>query len=123
MKIVVKTNSMVGDGIVYVLELVIDGKKLVKIGVTSRKIEDRVVDILLDIFKKTREFPWCRPKRFTKVSDYLAKEKILLEMFAEYRYDCGIPFGGHTEVFDVDLDLVVEAYDRVVKGVAGDCEL
>jgi hypothetical protein len=103
-------------GILYLVLFHLEGKDLVKIGVTTRKIEDRVSEILVSIFKKYREFPYCRPKRFQKTSDIFEMEAALHKHFAEYRYTTEKVFSGSTEFFDVPLDLVVEAYERLLAG-------
>lgn len=102
--------------IVYLLELDIDGKTVVKIGMTTRKIEDRVLEILLSCFKQYREFPRCRPKRFKKTIDAYGKEQLLLRYFSDYKYTSGKVFGGCQELVDVPLDVVVDAYERVLNG-------
>lgn len=101
-------------GILYVLLVELEGKSLVKIGVTGRSIEDRVVEILVSIFKKYREFPYCRPKRFRSTCDIYSKEKYLHGVFEEYRYKTAKKFSGHTEFFDVPLEEVVVAYEKLL---------
>lgn len=100
--------------ILYVLELDIQGVKVVKIGVTSRKVEQRVVEILTSCFQSFREFPYCRPKRFRKVKDAYAKEALLLDYFKEHKYK-GHTFDGCTEIFCVGLDEVVRVYEYLLK--------
>ena len=39
-------------GIVYVLLFELEGKTLIKIGVTTRSIEERVAEILVSIFQR-----------------------------------------------------------------------
>ena len=102
-------------GILYVILVEMDGKSLVKIGVTHRKIEDRVSEILVGIFKKYREFPYCRPKRFITTANPYKKEKDLHNYFAKFNYQPSKKFSGSTEFFDVPLDDVVAVYDRTVK--------
>lgn len=104
------------DGILYVVLFELEGKQLVKIGVTSRGIEDRVSEILVSIFKKYREFPYARPKRFRKVADVYDKEAQLHKYFDSYRYITKEKFSGSTEFFDVELDVVVEAYEKLLAG-------
>jgi hypothetical protein len=82
--------------ILYVLEIDLDDKKVIKIGVTSRKIEDRVCEIVTSIFKTYRYFPKVYPKRFRKVEDNLDKEQFLLKYLEEYKYMSDNSFGGHT---------------------------
>lgn len=103
-------------GIVYLVLFELDGKQLVKIGVTTRAIEDRVSEILVSIFKGYREFPYCRPKRFRKTFNIFEKEALLHEYFAKYRYTPDKKFSGSTEFFDVPLDEVVKAYEHLLEG-------
>lgn len=111
-----KTDLLADDfGILYVVLFTLDNKQLVKIGVTSRTIEERVSEILLSIFKTYREFPYCRPKRFRKTSDTYAKETKLHSHFADRQYIPSKKFSGSTEFFDVPLDEVVEAYEELLK--------
>lgn len=117
-KLVVNKNAdVLADdlGILYVILFTLDNKQLVKIGVTSRSIEARVTEILLSIFKTYREFPYCRPKRFSATSDAYSKEAKLHKHFADRRYSTSKKFNGHTEFFDVPLDEVVCAYEAVLK--------
>lgn len=111
---VVSTKD-INNGILYLLEMHLEGKVLVKIGVTSRKIEDRVVEILTSYFYKYREFPYTRPKRFRETENVYSKETILHEYFSEYQYIPEFKFSGSTEIFDVDLDIVVKAYEYLLK--------
>ncbi len=103
-------------GILYLVYFELDGKQLVKIGVTSRNIEDRVSEILVSIFKKYREFCYCRPKRFQKTADMFDKEAILHKYFEDYKYTPDKVFSGSTEFFDVPLDTAVAAYEKLLAG-------
>jgi len=103
-------------GILYLVYFKLDGRQLVKIGVTSRKIEDRVSEILVSIFKKYREFPYCRPKRFQTTADMFDKESILHQFFAAYRYTPDKIFSGSTEFFDLPIDIAVAAYEQLLIG-------
>ena len=105
------------DGMVYLLEIHLEDKVLVKIGITSRnKIEDRVTEISVGIFKSYRFFPYIRPKRFKKTTEITTKESMLHTYFKDRRYTTQYQFGGHTELFDVPLDEAVEMYERVLNG-------
>jgi DUF4097 and DUF4098 domain-containing protein YvlB len=106
-------------GILYVILVELDGKSLVKIGVTHRRIEDRVVEILVSIFKKYREFPYCRPKRFKTVPNTYQKERLLHKHFSKYQYTPNKKFSGSTEFFDIPLDDVVKVYDDMVTTSSG----
>lgn len=100
--------------ILYVVLFELEGKSLVKIGVTSRNIEDRVSEILVSIFKKYRMFPYARPKRFKKTEKAYEKEAVLHEYFKEYSYSPENKFSGSTEFFDVPLELVVSVYEELL---------
>jgi len=107
-------------GILYIVYFELEGKQLVKIGVTTRAIEDRVSEILVSIFKKYREFPYCRPKRFRKTGNVYEKEAQLHQYFKQHNYELKNKFSGSTEFFDVPLEEVVEVYEQLLKGKAID---
>ena len=111
-----RSKTKNSSGILYVVYFELDGKQLVKIGVTARCIEDRVSEILVSVFKKYREFPYCRPKRFRTTDNVYTKETQLHQHFKEYRYTPVKKFSGSTEFFDVPLEDVVEVYDSMVEG-------
>lgn len=113
-----KANTLGDNGILYVILFELEGKSLVKIGVTTRTIEERVSEILVSIFKKYRLFPFCRPKRFKKTSDIFHKESLLHKHFADRSYKPTKKFSGYTEFFDVPLDEVVEVYETILREVS-----
>ena len=99
-------------GIVYILLIELEDKELVKVGVTcDSKIENRVSDILVSIWKRYRVFPKLYTKRFKTFDDPYIVEKELHKLLEEYRYSTKHRFSGSTEVFFVDLDYVVGLYD------------
>lgn len=102
--------------ILYLLDMELEGKKVRKIGITSKKIEDRLVGIATSVFSKHRYFPYIYPKRFRKVDSALVKEQKILEYMKEYKWTSEKEFGGHTEMLDVELDVLVDVYEKVVKG-------
>lgn len=117
MKLKVSKDACEDDpGILYLTEFELEGKTLIKIGVTTRKLEDRMAEILVGIFKKYREFPYCRPKRFRQTGNVYEKESILHEHFKEFSYTPSKKFGGCTEFFEVDLDTAVRAYEDLLNG-------
>jgi hypothetical protein len=103
------------SGIVYVLEISLEDKVLIKVGVTSRKIEDRVSEILVAIWKKYRVFPQCYVKKYSTVVDPYGMETTLHQMLDQYRYTPEHSFGGSTEMFLVDTSTVVEYYEKVLE--------
>lgn len=102
--------------IVYLLEIHMEDKVLVKIGITSRSVGERAAEILLSAFGPYREFFYCRPKRYRKTTDMLGKEAMLHKYFEDRRYKTKFAFGGSTEIFDIPLDEAVEVYERVLDG-------
>ena len=106
----IKFGNLSDEGILYILVIKLEGKELVKVGITSRKIEDRVCEILTSVWKKYRVFPELRTKRFKKVDGYRDKERSLHKYLKAYKYKTQFVFGGSGEMFDVDVDEVVKAY-------------
>ena len=113
----ISTNVAKDMGILYVLEIELEGKKLIKVGITHRKIQDRVVEILASIWVKYRIFPYCYPKRFREVANVMAKEAKMHELLKEFRYETEHKFTGHTEMFDVDMETVLLRYEEVVNEI------
>lgn len=102
-------------GIVYVLEIRLEDETVVKVGMTTGKVEHRVADILTEMWKRYRYFPWCKVHRFTKTSDPIEKEAEIHHQLKDYSYSMQHSFGGCTEFFKVDLEVVKKVYDGVVK--------
>jgi hypothetical protein len=115
---VTKTKLSVEEdiGILYLVYFRLDDKDLVKIGVTTRNIEDRVSEILVSMFKTYREFPYCRPKRFRKTCYVFEKEALLHRHFKDYIFIPIKPFSGSTEFFEVPLEEVVLVYENLLEG-------
>ena len=102
--------------ILYILQIKLEDKDLVKVGITNRKIEDRVCEITTAIWVKYRYFPHVYTKKFKAVSDYKEKEKQILDYFKEYRYITQHKFCGYTELLEIDIADVVAYYDKLNKG-------
>lgn len=102
-------------GILYLLEIDVDGQRVVKIGMTCRKIEERVVEILTSHFKTYREFPYCRPKRFRQVDNVFQKEAELLSHFKKRKFVSKKKFSGCQELVNVPIEEVVDVYEEVVE--------
>lgn len=102
-------------GILYILQIRLEDKDLVKVGVTSRKIEERVCEIVTAVWVKYRYFPQVYTKKFKTVSGYKEKERQMLDRFKGYRYTTQHKFCGYTELFDVDVIDVVAYYDKLNK--------
>ena len=110
------------EGILYLIEMDVDGKRVVKIGLTRRAtIDERLVEIALAHFKAYRQINYMRPKRFRKTSNVSQKEQLLLGYFSSRRYVSEKPFTGHTELVDVDIMEVVTKYEEIID--VKDCDL
>jgi hypothetical protein len=116
MKMVIDTKLVKdtpSSGVLYVLLMDLEEKQLVKVGVTGRKVEERVCEILTSVWIRYRFFPKVYVKKYTVVSDPYEKEAKMHKELEEYRYKTQHKFSGCTEMFDVDLDLVMEVYKGV----------
>lgn len=112
----VDTSSFVKAGIVYILEVQLEDKLLVKVGYTSRdKVEDRICEILVGIWKRYRVFPQCYVKRYKEVPNPTQIEAQLHRDLNEFRYKTKYKFSGSTEFFSVPLDTVVDLYDKLLQ--------
>ena len=109
-------NVTKADGILYVLEVEVDGKLVVKVGLTRRSdICDRVCEITTSYFQSYRYFPYVRPKKFSKVMNVYAKEQFILKYFKDCKYESAKKFSGCEELLDVDVGVVVELYEQLVE--------
>jgi hypothetical protein len=67
------------------------------------------------MWKRYRWFHRLYVKRYKTVEDYVDKESLFHEYLDSYRYKTEHEFSGCTEIFDVDTEHVVAAYDWLVK--------
>lgn len=100
----------------YLLDMEVEGKRVCKIGITSKDIKDRLVGIATSIFSCYRYMPYIYPKRFRKVDNALVKEQKILEYMKEYKWESEKKWGGYSETLDAELDVLVSVYEKVVKG-------
>lgn len=106
------------DGIVYLLFMWIDDFRVVKIGITTRQIEERVVEILTSYYHKYRVFPKLYPKRFRKTTGILDKEAMLHKYFADKQHVFEQRFDGSSEYFVIDDDEeLLQVYEDCLMGV------
>ena len=114
-KVAKPVEAVEDEGILYLIEMDVDGKRVVKIGLTRRPtIDDRLAEIALAHFKAYRQINYMRPKRFRKTCNVLQKEQLLLAYFADRKYISEKPFGGSTELVDVDIMEVVKKYEEII---------
>lgn len=112
-----KVKKDTDRGILYILIVKIGDIEVYKVGVTSRKIEDRVCEIATSFFHSYRYFPYIYPKKFTTVDAVYNKEAQMHNLLKEYRYEPKHKFSGSTEFFvGVPLDTVLDLYMKVIKG-------
>ena len=111
-----KPEPMDMSGILYLVHFKIEDLDLVKIGVTTRTIEERVAEILVSIFKRYREFPYCRPKRFRTTENVYEKEATLHQYFEPHKHTFTKKFSGSTEFFNIPLDNAVVVYEDLLAG-------
>ncbi len=117
------SNVKEDTNIVYVLKIKhLDDKYVYKIGVTSRSIADRVVEVTRDYFHKYRFFPWVKPIRFSKARENKFKiEAMLHRYFKRKKYVPATRFDGSDELFKLDIvhgdALVKRAYDDAMDGI------
>ena len=109
----------VATGYVYLMEYKFttklgNTKVLYKIGVTVNKPIDRMLQISRSFFQSRRYVPESRLIRYRKVPNYYEIEKILHKNLDTYRFKFKEKFDGSTEFFDIDIDLVIEEYEKEV---------
>ena len=104
------------SGILYLLVIKLDcGTEVYKVGVTKRKVEERVAEILTSFWVSYRYFPYCYPKRFKTTSNVYDKEACMHKDLKDYKYTFDKSFGGHTEFFSgIPLDVLLEKYESVI---------
>lgn len=120
MKININSIKEPEKGIVYILYIDLEYEdctyKLTKIGVTTRDVEKRVVEILTSIWKKTRIFPRCYVKRFRTVLEPYKVETELLKGTPN-KAELDLVFSGSTECYTLDeqqRETLLEFYESTV---------
>ena len=108
------------SGILYIMRFWLDDRVIYKIGVTKRKPEERLMDILLSFYKVYRYVPRCDIKRFTTTDNVYAKESIFHKCLKAYSFSSDKRFSGATELFcGIDEEILLYLYDRCLKGQLG----
>jgi hypothetical protein len=104
-------------GIVYILIMEIEGDTVYKIGITTRKVEERVCEIITSFWKKYRYFPRTETKRFKTTTGIFDKEAALHSHFSNCRYKPKYKTDGSEELFVIDdLDYLLDVYSRCLDG-------
>lgn len=110
-----KVKKDTDAGILYILIMKIDDMTVYKVGVTKRKVEERVCEILTSFFITYRFFPYCYPKRFKTVDAVYNKEAEMHRLLKEYSHSFDKPFSGSTEFFTgLELEELLKIYEGVI---------
>lgn len=103
-------------GKVYILQLEIEGEQYLKIGVSSRPVQQRTCEILTSLWHRLRYFPKCYVKRYTSMVNPYDFEAEIHQSLNQYRVTLPFKFDGSTELFGgVDLEYVTDLYDEMTK--------
>lgn len=106
-------------GIVYILKMMLGDREdptvVYKIGVTTRKIEERVLELVVSHFKIHRWFPQVVPRKFTRTTCYYEIEKELHDLYEGYRYNASEKIDGYTELFvGIDEEELISKYNEIM---------
>lgn len=113
-----KSSEFKNEGLLYVLYLWHEEQLIVKVGVTSRKIEERVVEILTSYYHKYRVFPKLYPKRFRNTTEVYNKEAMMHKYFIDKKHEFDKVFSGSTEFFfGIDEEELLTVYEDAMNGV------
>lgn len=104
------------EGTVYVFKMILDcGTTVYKVGITSRdRVEDRLGEVVMSFFSKYRYIPRTTIKRFRKNVSYESIERTLHKEFDYCCYEFDKKFGGSTEFFCLEEDVLLERYDELL---------
>jgi hypothetical protein len=87
-----------------------------KIGITTRDdIHKRFAEVMIAFYKQFRYVPSCSIRRFTTTERAKECEAELLKLGTPVNFQKN--FSGYTEFRYVDEVKLLEAYDRIVKGI------
>ena len=99
----------------YILEIVVDGYTVYKIGKASgANCKQRMLQIVGSYFDVYRVTPVIKVVRDRPCDDVFAKETKCHNALALFRYISEEIFSGHTELFKVDKEKVIEVYERIL---------
>lgn len=100
----------------YVLEITVDGKVVYKIGKASgHSSKQRMLQIIGSYFDVYRVTPVVKIVKDKVCTDVFKKETMCHQELVEYRFRPEKVFSGCTELFDVDKEVVLEVYKRILE--------
>ena len=103
-------------GIVYVLEMSVEGTLMYKVGVTARggnALESRVMEISVSYYRQYGYFPQVVPLRYGSTKWYYEVESCLHQKLSSHTVKVK-KFDGHTELFGCSREEVLRWYDAVM---------
>ena len=104
-------NKYKYNGTVYVLEIELEGRKLIKIGATSRTAKVRCLEILGEIETEYGYFPKTKLLKQLTCKDYYKVEAALHKRFKDKQYKTQHEFSGCSELFEITKADIMEVYD------------
>ena len=103
------------SGTVYILEIMLEEFTVYKIGVTTRSVVKRTLQVIEGIYKAYGYFPEVRVVREDKTKNHFKVETKMHNLFVDNKYQPEFGFTGSTELFmGVTLDEVLEEYRKLI---------
>ena len=100
----------------YVLEMIIDGTVVYKVGKASgHSSKARMLQIIGSYFDAYRVTPVVKIVKDKVCTDVFKKETKCHQELAEYKFRAEKVFSGCQELFDVDKEVVLEVYKRILE--------
>lgn len=100
----------------YVLEITVDDKVVYKVGKSSgHSSKQRMLQIIGSYFDAYRVTPVVKIVKDKVCIDVFKKETKCHQELAEYKFRAEKVFSGCQELFDVDKEVVLEVYKRILE--------
>ena len=100
----------------YVLEMIVDDKIVYKVGKSSgHSSKHRMLQIIGSYFDAYRVTPVVKIVKDKVCTDVFKKETKCHQELAEYKFRAERVFSGCQELFDVDKEVVLEVYKRILE--------
>ena len=100
----------------YVLEITVDDKVVYKVGKSSgHSSKQRMLQIIGSYFDAYRVTPVVKIVKDKVCTDVFKKETKCHQELAEYKFRAEKVFSGCQELFDVDKEVVLEVYKRILE--------
>ena len=102
------------NGTVYVIEIEMDGVIVHKVGATKGSARKRVLQILEGVEREYEYFPKCTVVAERMCANYYQMESKIHRELSEYSYTSKHSFCGSSELFKLELDILLEVYNGVI---------